>query len=284
MSSPAMIFLVLLLACAVNARTTMMTTTLRPVPDYYEPDEEDLSTTEAAYAEGCYVCGDYRCPSDPGECLLGAVPDTCGCCNHQGVCARLDGEPCWNASIPELPKERRNEGLCARNYVCQLRTDLESEDTPEAVCVCMEQSPACGSNNRTYATPCALHEEAVRHKSPEPLKLLHLGPCPSRPKIYSAPEDVTAEIGHYVALNCEVKGFPLPDIFWEFHAADGSRVLRFPNDELEEAYVNTSEGDSLMRSSWLQLARLQHQHLGTYHCIANNSVGQASAASIVAIE
>lgn len=37
-----------------------MTTTLRSMPDYYEPDEEDLSTTEAAYAEGCYVCGDYR--------------------------------------------------------------------------------------------------------------------------------------------------------------------------------------------------------------------------------
>lgn len=60
MSSRAMIFLVLLLICAVNARSTTTTTTPRPVPDYYEPDEEDLSTTEAAYAEGCYVCGDYR--------------------------------------------------------------------------------------------------------------------------------------------------------------------------------------------------------------------------------
>lgn len=70
---------------------------------------------------------DFRCPNDPNDCLLGTVPDTCGCCGEIGACARLDGESCWNASIPELPKERRNEGLCARNYVCQLRTDLEPE-------------------------------------------------------------------------------------------------------------------------------------------------------------
>lgn len=93
----------------------------------------------------------------------------------------------------------------------------------------MEKTLACGSNNRTYSTPCALHEESMRNKNAN-LLLQHLGPCPSRPSIYSAPENFIAGEGQLIALNCEVKGFPLPDIFWEFHAAVGNRVLRLPSE------------------------------------------------------
>ncbi|XP_058797594.1 insulin-like growth factor-binding protein-related protein 1 [Phymastichus coffea] len=269
------LLLVVCYCCCANAHRTTSP------PRFYD-DDESFATTEQIYAEGCHVCGDYRCPSDPKECLLGSVPDTCGCCSN-GVCARLDGESCWNASISELPKGRRTEGLCARNYVCKLRDDLESEDQPEAICVCMEQSLACASNNRTYPTPCALHEEAMRNKDSN-LRLQHLGPCPSRPSIYSAPEDFIAGEGQLIALNCEVKGFPLPDVFWEFHAADNNRVLRLPNDEWEDGAVNTSEDpESTIRSSWLQLERLDKRHAGTYHCIANNSIGEASAFSTVSI-
>lgn len=69
---------------------------------------------------------EYRCPEDPGKCLLGSVPDPCGCC-PDGLCARLLGEPCWNESIPLLPSKCRNDGYCARNYLCELRSDLQEE-------------------------------------------------------------------------------------------------------------------------------------------------------------
>lgn len=92
----------------------------------------------------------------------------------------------------------------------------------------MEQTPACGSNNETYATPCALHEEAMKLRNLSSLWLQHLGPCQSRPWILSTPEDVASPFGQRVALYCEAKGFPVPDIFWEFHSADGRRVLRLP--------------------------------------------------------
>jgi len=68
-----------------------------------------------------------RCPENPGKCLLGSVPDPCGCCQETGLCARLLGEPCWNASIPFLPPKSRNNGYCARNYLCELRSDLQEK-------------------------------------------------------------------------------------------------------------------------------------------------------------
>lgn len=104
------------------------------------------------------------------------------------------------------------------------------KDNPEAICVCMEQSPACGSNNITYVTPCALHEEAIRLKN-KSLKLKHLGPCLSRPWILSPLENIFISYGQRLAINCEAKGFPIPDIFWEFHSADG-RVIKLPSNYL----------------------------------------------------
>ncbi|RLU26166.1 hypothetical protein DMN91_002332 [Ooceraea biroi] len=243
---------------------------------------ENKSFTEKAQAAGCIECGYYRCPEDPGKCLLGSMPDPCGCC-PDGLCARLLGEPCWNASIPLLPAKYLNDGYCARNYLCELRSDLLEEDAPEATCVCMEQSPACGSNNETYATPCALHEEAMKLRNSSSLRLQHLGPCESRPWILSDLENVASPYGQRVALNCEAQGFPVPDIFWEFHSADGRRVLKLPGEE-HEATVHTSEGpEPLMRTSWMQLARLSKEHIGMYHCIANNSMGEASTAAFVSM-
>lgn len=67
-----------------------------------------------------------RCPENPERCSLGVVSDICGCC-PEGVCAKMTGEACWNSSISQLPFEKRNEGLCAENYSCQLRLDLQPE-------------------------------------------------------------------------------------------------------------------------------------------------------------
>ncbi|OAD55873.1 Kazal-type serine protease inhibitor domain-containing protein 1 [Eufriesea mexicana] len=224
----------------------------------------------------------YRCPGDIAKCLLGSVLDPCECC-AKGICARLDGEPCWNSSIPGLPPERRNDGLCARNYVCTLRSDLRKQDTPEATCICMEQTLACGNDNKTYTTPCVLHEEALRRKGTSSLKLQHLGPCQSRPWILSPLEDVLLAFGQRLALNCEAEGFPIPDIFWEFHTADGREVLKLPG-ESEETTVHSSVGpEPFMRTSWMQLPRVNKEHIGMYHCIAKNSLGEASSASFVSI-
>ncbi|KAL0129912.1 hypothetical protein PUN28_001872 [Cardiocondyla obscurior] len=244
---------------------------------------ENKSVTEILLPEGCIECGYYRCPENPAKCLLGSVPDPCGCCQETGLCARLLGEPCWNESIPLLSAKSRNDGQCATNYLCELRSDLQEKDPPEATCVCMEQSPACGSNNETYPTPCALHEEAMKLRNSSSLRLQHLGPCESRPWILSTLEDVASSFGQRVALNCEAKGFPLPDIFWEFRSADGRTVLKLPGEE-HEATVHTSEGpEPLMRTSWMQLARLNAKHIGMYYCIANNSIGEASSSSFVSI-
>ncbi|XP_066598511.1 insulin-like growth factor-binding protein-related protein 1 [Prorops nasuta] len=236
---------------------------------------------EKSLIDGCVTCGTYRCPENIEKCQLGAVADPCECCSD-GICARLEGESCWNSSLPELPAKSRNEGLCGRNYACQMRSDLEEEDEPEAICVCMEQSPACGSNNITYETPCELHEEAMRFKNLT-LKLQHLGPCQSRPWILSSLENVATKIGQRVALNCEAKGFPVPDIFWEFHSADGKTVQILPTTD-HEATVNISEGpEPLMRTSWMQLARFSKEQSGMYNCIANNSMGEASSVASVTL-
>lgn len=59
-------------------------------------------------------------------------------------------------------------------------------------------------------------------------------------------------------------------------------LMEFTDDEWKDGTVNTSEDpESTMRSSWLQLERLEKRHAGTYHCIANNSIGEASAFSKV---
>ncbi|XP_015593611.1 insulin-like growth factor-binding protein-related protein 1 [Cephus cinctus] len=239
------------------------------------------NVTTKVQIEGCNECADYRCPDDPSKCLLGSVPDSCECC-AAGICARLDGDSCWNASIPELLPKSRNEGFCARNYLCQLRSDLHEEDEAEAVCVCMEQSPACGSNNETYPTPCALHEHAMRLKNSS-LKLQHLGPCPTRPWILTGPRDVVSTTGQRVALNCEVKGFPVPDISWEFDSTLGDMVLKLPSKE-HEGVVSTNDGpEPLMKTSWMQLVRMEKRLVGTYRCIANNTMGEASAAAFVSM-
>ncbi|KAG7190535.1 hypothetical protein KM043_006636 [Ampulex compressa] len=270
-SWPLSLLLPLLLASLIRRGTGAVVGTL-----------ENKGATEKPKEDGCVACGEYRCPENSAKCLLGSVPDPCGCC-PDGLCARLDGESCWNASIPRLPSKNLNDGFCARNYLCQLRSDLQEEDEPEATCVCMEQNPACGSNNETYETPCALHEEAMKLRNSSFLRLQHLGPCESRPWILSQLQDVFSTYGRRVAINCEAKGFPVPDIYWEFHSADGRKVVTLPGEELE-ATVHTSEGpEPLMRTSWMQLPRVSKEHIGMYHCIANNSIGETSAAFFVSM-
>lgn len=105
------------------------------------------------------------------------------------------------------------------------------QDEPEALCVCKDPKEVCGSNNRTYTTACELTEEAMRLKDFS-LKVQHPGPCPSRPWISVAPDDVFSVVGQRVSLTCEVKGYPVPEIFWEFHSTDDHRIVRLPSKQI----------------------------------------------------
>ena len=50
--------------------------------------------------------------------------------------------------------------------------------------------------------------------------------CFAVPWVTSGPEDVAGALHQSVALDCEVKGFPIPGVYWEFRANDGDvRVL-----------------------------------------------------------
>ena len=46
------------------------------------------------------------------------------------------------------------------------------------------------------------------------------------PWVTSGPEDVAGSLHQGLALDCEVKGYPIPGVHWEFRAENGStRVL-----------------------------------------------------------
>ncbi|XP_014222139.1 insulin-like growth factor-binding protein-related protein 1 isoform X1 [Trichogramma pretiosum] len=302
-SSSFSLSLLFLALIASRCQAAPPPTTLDAANSNNNNNKNNVGVTETPYADGCRPCSTSsreRCPTDPAtDCLLGTVPDACGCCPTSGVCARLEGETCWDEKLRELlPAAARNAGRCAGDYSCRLRHDLEDGDEPEAVCSCRESRRVCGSDNRTYANACTLRETALRiaaNNGPSlGLWLAHEGPCPTRPRIYSAPESVAdARLGQRVALNCEARGVPLPDIFWEFHSADGRRVLRYETEDRAGPDTRTSRSsdgaeeedpeDSLVRATWLVLDNVGAQHIGVYHCIANNSLGLASAWSIVNI-
>lgn len=105
------------------------------------------------------------------------------------------------------------------------------QDDPEAICVCFEQGYACGNDNLTYSTTCELSDTVHRAKSSS-LSLLHLGPCPKRPEIQPPKRIVITEsVGHMVSVNCDVKGFPLPDISWRYRSNDGRIFIELPGEE-----------------------------------------------------
>lgn len=142
------------------------------------------------------------------------------------------------------------------------------QDAPQATCICMEQTLACGNDNKTYTTPCVLHEEAMRRKGTSSLKLQHLGPCQSRPWILSPLEDVLLAFGQRLALNCEAEGFPIPDIFWEFHTADGREILKLPG-----TFVTCIQHGSLnLHITRLPVASCMHFLVNSYYKLRESKI------------
>ncbi|XP_060044537.1 serine protease HTRA3 isoform X2 [Erinaceus europaeus] len=101
-------------------------------------------------------CDVSRCPSP--RCPSGYEPDACGCCLR---CAAGEGEACGARGAPGC-----GDGLgCVRGR-----------------CRCHSERPACGSDGRTYASPCALQTAARRARE--------LGAPPLRPQPGACPAGV----------------------------------------------------------------------------------------------
>nr|CAD7196034.1 unnamed protein product [Timema douglasi] len=158
----------------------------------------------------------------------------------------------------------------------------QMQDEPEALCVCKETQVACGSNNRTYDSVCQMNQEVADSGFPNTLYLKHWGPCRSVPWIISGPQDIGSSLGQGLALDCEVKGYPIPSIHWEFKADDGtSRML--PSDDLYMAVQVRGGPEPYMATSWVQIVSLRHKDTGTYTCVATNTEGVVRASAQVGV-
>jgi len=228
----------------------------------------------------CPECHKDQCPKPGAWCPQGLVPDICGCC-PQGVCGLAEGQKCFNASLSRvLPVASRKYGVCGANLHCLLRSDLKFRDEPEALCYCKETQEACGSDNRTYETVCQMNEVSVR--SGNTVYLKHWGPCRSVPWVTSGPEDVAGTLHQGLALDCEVKGYPIPGVYWEFRAENGStRVL--PSDDQYVAVQVRGGPEPFMVTTWVQIVDLRPSDTGIYTCVASNSEGEARASAKVGV-
>ncbi|KAG8232182.1 hypothetical protein J437_LFUL012179 [Ladona fulva] len=156
------------------------------------------------------------------------------------------------------------------------------QDEPEAICVCKMQGEICGSNNYTYETQCHMALDAVKLKNPSSLYVKHAGPCHTVPVITSGPDDIAVNIGEPVALSCEVKGFPIPDIHWEFQSDDqqySTAGKNLPSDDLFVAVQVRGGPEAYMTTSWVQIVSLRKSDMGVYTCVATNKEGATRASA-----
>ncbi|XP_042887768.1 insulin-like growth factor-binding protein-related protein 1 [Penaeus japonicus] len=153
------------------------------------------------------------------------------------------------------------------------------QDTNEAVCVCDSLGEVCGSDDVTYDSLCHLLEKTA--DNPE-LYVVVRGPCKAVPVIMSAPEDAERPEGSILVLDCEVKGYPVPDVTWELNLDDGSS-FKLPGDMSSVAVQVRGGPEKFMATGWVQIMRINKDTVGTYTCVATNSEGEARASAKVEI-
>ncbi|XP_055928333.1 insulin-like growth factor-binding protein-related protein 1 isoform X2 [Argiope bruennichi] len=117
----------------------------------------------------CGICDSGACEA-PRNCLAGLVKDSCNCCY---VCGNKEGERCDHDSVPF-----QGLGGCGANLECRARNDLHRDDPPEAVCVCTQQKPICGSDGVTYDNICQFTE--ARYSRRDGLRAVSTQPCVER--------------------------------------------------------------------------------------------------------
>jgi len=232
------------------------------------------------------VLSEEECSSDcdiskcqpPEECLSGMVKDRCNCCS---ICGKREGERCFNETLKrQLSRNYKYHGTCGENLECRMRTDMEANDPPEAVCYCVKVEPICGNDGITYENECQLTE--ARYKKRDGLVAASRGPCKAVPKIVSPPEDIANKTGSYVAFSCEVKGWPVPVIEWRVQR-DDVEANTLPSDDPHIAVQSRGGPSNYEVTGWLQLLDISIADQGSYSCIARNSEGETKATAKLVI-
>ncbi|XP_064455818.1 insulin-like growth factor-binding protein-related protein 1 [Ornithodoros turicata] len=218
--------------------------------------------------DACGLCVVERCPH-PSNCLAGVVRDHCGCCM---VCGEREGSRCFHEDVPD------SGGLlpCGEGLKCRRRTDLAPGDLDEALCVCADPEPVCGSNGKTYDNICQL--TVARYGLRNGLTVTSRGPCSEAPVILSRPENTSNYTGGRAAISCEVKGWPVPTVEWKVDRGNG-RLIPLPTDSPRISVQSRGGPSNYEVTSWLQLLDVERDDSGSYYCVASNREGQASASA-----
>ncbi|CAK9298042.1 unnamed protein product [Gordionus sp. m RMFG-2023] len=236
----------------------------------------------------CGHCFFDRCPR-PEKCEAGITRDHCGCCF---VCAQKEGQMCEGPSHPypdhhNILGRKKHLGTCGEDLDCVLREDVVPDfanpllregravlGEPQYLCKCRHTETLCGSNEKTYDNLCKLMEDAYRDH--EKIKVSFRGPCQSAPWIHTGPENVYNETGSQVALICEVKGYPIPVVEWNFHGSNGL-IVSLPSDDNHVAVLARGGPEKYQVTSWLQIQGLVESDDGEYTCFGINKYGQANS-------
>lgn len=235
---------------------------------------------QTATDQQCNHCDKNDCPP-VDNCRAGVVMDSCGCCS---ICGRLEGERCDNYTLQALAEKDRY-GFCGDNMACLLRNDLDDSDESEALCYCKREGAVCGTNGRTYSSVCRLRlETSLNDEETAAVGVAEWGPCETQPTISSAPENVTANVNDDLALSCEVRGYPIPSLIWEFESASTGKKIKLPGDDQMIALQVRGGPEPYMVSSWIQILRVRPSDAGVYSCtvVSKKGIVRAEAAVTVA--
>lgn len=101
--------------------------------------------------------------------------------------------------------------------------------------------------------------------------------------ISTGPRDVVAYVKQIVVLSCEVRGYPIPTITWEFVSQDNTRKKTLPSDIPHIAIQSRGGPSDFMTTSWVQIIRLDPLDAGVYTCVAKNDLGHTKASARVTI-
>lgn len=129
-----------------------------------------------ARPDECRSCNPEDC-SRPADCLAGIVRDICGCCD---VCGKAEFEHCDHPAVVSRrdPASRSHHGRCGDNLECRVRTDLDRNRGPEAICYCRTEDAICGSDGLTYDNLCQFKASAALDKDRK-ITVARKGPCSS---------------------------------------------------------------------------------------------------------